>query len=116
MAKDLSRRDFFRRFIPGKQGKGNSEESFYESAAPFEVAGENSVAVIQGKYCLAYEDIPCTTCHDRCPVEGAIVVEDGLPMVEPAVCTGCRVCKEVCPAPSEAILMVPAKRSADPTD
>lgn len=116
MAEDLSRRDFFRRFLPGKKGESSGERSPYHDATPFDVVGENVVAVIQGKYCLAYEDIPCTKCSDRCPVEGAIVVEDSLPMVDTAICTGCRVCKEVCPAPSEAILMVPADRSANASD
>ena len=115
MAKNLSRRDFFKRFIPGRKEE-DTEVSWHGATAPFEVAGENTVAVIQGKYCLAYEDIPCSKCYDRCPVEGAIIVEDSLPMVDPEVCTGCRVCKEVCPAPSEAILMVPAKRSENPKD
>lgn len=106
--KDISRRDFFKRLFPGLNQDDSDEESIFGDAAPFDVVGENVVAVIQGKYCLAYEDIPCSKCYDRCPVEGAIVVEDGLPIIDTEICTGCRVCKEVCPASADAILMVKA--------
>ena len=109
MAEDLSRRDFFKRFLPGNQQESAAAESLYGNATPYGVVGENTVAVIQGKYCLAYEDIPCTKCFDICPVAGAIVMEDSLPMVDTAICTGCRMCKDVCPAPSEAIVMVKAQ-------
>jgi ferredoxin len=106
--KDISRREFFKRLFPGLNRDDAGEESIYGNATPFDVVGENVVAVIQGKYCLTYEDIPCSKCYDRCPIEGAIVVEDGLPIVDPEVCTGCRVCKEVCPESADAILMVKA--------
>lgn len=70
------------------------------------------VAVIAGRTCLPYQDLPCTVCSEQCPVTGAIVIEDGYPMVVPEVCTGCRVCHDVCPAPGNAILMIPRRPPA----
>ncbi len=58
--------------------------------------------------CLAHHHTTCTVCSERCPVPGAIVVVDGKPTVDENVCTGCGVCRYVCPAPENAILMMPA--------
>jgi ferredoxin-type protein NapG len=67
------------------------------------------VAVIAARSCLPYQGTPCTMCSDQCPVPGAIVFEDDLPMVVPETCTGCRICWDVCPAPVNAILMIPRR-------
>ncbi|MBK1827108.1 4Fe-4S binding protein [Haloferula rosea] len=40
---------------------------------------------------------------------GAIVTEQGKPRVVPDLCTGCRVCQMVCPAPKNAIFTVASK-------
>lgn len=64
------------------------------------------VAVIQGRHCLAYRSLFCSSCVERCPVDGAIEVRDGVPQVVAAVCTGCGDCQEVCPAPVNAVMMV----------
>ncbi|QDT05402.1 quinol dehydrogenase periplasmic component [Rubripirellula lacrimiformis] len=58
--------------------------------------------------CLAYHSTTCTVCSERCPVERAITVSDGKPSVNEDVCTGCGVCRYVCPAPENAILLMPA--------
>lgn len=58
--------------------------------------------------CLAHHSTTCTVCSERCPVESAIVVADGKPTVAEEVCTGCGVCRYVCPAPENAILLMPA--------
>ncbi len=63
------------------------------------------VAVIQGRHCLAYRELMCSTCFERCPEKGAIVVERGIPQVVTDRCTGCGDCQDVCPAPTNAILM-----------
>lgn len=65
----------------------------------------NQVAIIQGKYCLAYHGSYCSTCYERCPVPGAIEFDDAIPRVVLETCTGCGVCHEVCPAPENAILV-----------
>ncbi|WP_425398686.1 hypothetical protein [Aeoliella sp.] len=68
----------------------------------------SQVAVIQGRHCLAYRSLFCSTCVDRCAVEGAIEVNEGIPQVAASVCTGCGDCAAVCPAPQNAVLMIPA--------
>ncbi len=65
------------------------------------------IAVIAGRHCLAYQGTDCTICVDRCPVPGALVLEQGLPRVVPDLCTGCNVCHGVCPAPGQAVRLVP---------
>lgn len=58
--------------------------------------------------CLAHHNTLCTVCSERCPVEGAITVADGKPKINEDTCTGCGVCRYVCPAPENAILLMPA--------
>jgi MauM/NapG family ferredoxin protein len=58
--------------------------------------------------CLAHHRTTCTVCSERCPVDGAITVTDGKPIVNEEICTGCGVCRYVCPAPENAILLMPA--------
>lgn len=65
-------------------------------------------AQVTAHLCLAHHGTTCTVCSERCPVAGAIVVDDGKPTVEEDVCTGCGVCRFVCPAPENAILLMPA--------
>ena len=65
-------------------------------------------AIITAHLCLAHHGTTCTVCSERCPVQGAIVVECGKPTVNEQVCTGCGVCRYVCPAPDNAILLMPA--------
>lgn len=63
------------------------------------------VAVIQGRFCLAYRNLACSTCYERCPEPGAMRMDRGVPRVEPNACTGCGVCYDVCPAPRNAVLL-----------
>lgn len=65
---------------------------------PREVLG---VVRIREKDCLAHGSF-CTVCAERCPVEGAIVVELGRPRVDETRCNGCGICVGVCPAPVNA--------------
>ena len=65
-------------------------------------------AMITAHLCLAHHGTTCTVCSERCPVEGAISVAIGKPTVNEVVCTGCGVCRYVCPAPENAILLMPA--------
>jgi Na+-translocating ferredoxin:NAD+ oxidoreductase RNF subunit RnfB len=66
----------------------------------------SQVAVIQGRLCLAYRNLFCSTCVERCPVEGAIEVREGVPQVVASMCTGCGDCQAVCPAPGNAVRMI----------
>lgn len=65
------------------------------------------VAYIEKLACLAYTGSFCTVCAERCPVTNAIEVTAGKPSIHPHACTGCGVCASVCPAPSNAIVVMP---------
>lgn len=65
------------------------------------------VAWIQPMACLAHTGSFCTVCSERCPVLGAIDVMAGRPSIRADVCTGCGVCASVCPAPVNAIVVMP---------
>jgi len=44
-----------------------------------------------------YLCIRCKKCMDACKVEGAIVEEDGSPMIDPSRCVACEKCAKTCP-------------------
>jgi len=67
---------------------------------------DQKVAIIQGRFCLAYQRSFCTTCSEHCPEEGAIIIENAIPTVVADACTGCGICHDVCPAPRNAILII----------
>lgn len=73
-----------------------------------EAAPTEAVAVIQGRRCIALTSF-CAACVERCPVPGAMQVANGMPSVVPDVCTGCGICHAVCPAPTNAVLMLPRR-------
>lgn len=72
-----------------------------------DVAKMMGTAKITEHLCLAHHSTTCTVCSERCPVDGAIQVERGKPVIDEQVCTGCGVCRYVCPAPENAILLMP---------
>jgi len=76
--------------------------------APAAPQPRDVVAVIQGRQCVALTSF-CAACVERCPVPGAMVVTHGLPSVVPDVCTGCGICQKVCPAPTNAVLLLPRR-------
>lgn len=57
--------------------------------------------------CLAHQGSFCTTCSERCPVPGALLLDAGRPRIDASVCTGCGVCLHHCPAPQNAIAIQP---------
>ncbi len=65
------------------------------------------VAWIQTMACLAHTGSFCTVCSERCPVPEAIEVVAGKPRIREGTCTGCGVCAGVCPAPTNAIVVMP---------
>jgi ferredoxin-type protein NapG len=65
------------------------------------------VAMLQQHSCLAYNRSFCTVCAERCPEEGAIEVDKGKPRIVAQNCTGCGICHSVCPAPINAIMIMP---------
>jgi ferredoxin-type protein NapG len=64
-------------------------------------------AKIDSIACLAFRGTICTVCVERCPVEDAITMEAGRPKINADVCTACGVCLYVCPAPGNAIHLIP---------
>lgn len=108
----VSRRNLFSKFLrPLQAGSkkaasvvGNSvTEGAGAGASPLERT--NQVAVIQGRFCLAYQGSFCSVCYERCPVPNALQLNEGMPRVVLETCTGCGVCHEVCPAPQNAVLI-----------
>lgn len=66
-------------------------------------------ARINEETCLAHTGSFCTVCSEQCPVDGAIALDDNKrPTVVEQTCTGCGVCQYVCPAPHNAVLLMPA--------
>ncbi len=63
--------------------------------------------------CLNELGSPCSSCIEHCPVEGAIAWgrvsqhRTKTPVVSDQRCTGCGVCHFVCPAPVNAIAILP---------
>jgi len=99
----MTRRDFFSNMLPTRWAQRPTPEApvpeEHDPAVP-------TVAVIAGRHCLAYQGSFCSTCRERCPIDGAIAIERGLPRVNPTLCNGCRICHDLCPAPVNAILLV----------
>lgn len=59
------------------------------------------VAVVDKASCVAWSWSGCTLCHDRCPVEGAISLDNlGRPVVDEQLCNGCGLCENICPSAS----------------
>ena len=65
------------------------------------------IAKIDSIACLAFQGTICTVCVERCPVEDAITMEAGHPKIDSDICTACGVCLYVCPAPGNAIHLIP---------
>jgi len=57
--------------------------------------------------CLAHQGSFCTVCEEQCPVPGAITLSEGKPTIHAAACTGCGICHFACPAPTNAIAVMP---------
>jgi ferredoxin-type protein NapG len=73
-------------------------------------------AAVLAPQCLNRMGSTCSVCVQRCPVPGAIAMENGLPVVRDAACNGCGICHHVCPAPTPAILILAAlQRPARPS-
>lgn len=114
MSSRLSRRGLFSLFARSIRASDEGAKAVQalsgkaENSAPA-ADRQPRVAVIQGRFCLAYTSF-CTVCAERCPVPGAMKVEKGIPMVVPDACIGCGVCRDVCPAPTNAVLVLPRRR------
>jgi ferredoxin len=101
---------------PGLPAVTTTRVGLGEQRAPGRAAGHAVVIPEGGKVrvrahtCLALTGSFCSTCSERCPVPGAIVVEAGRPRVDEQVCTGCGVCVGLCPAPINGFDIVLPRR------
>jgi Na+-translocating ferredoxin:NAD+ oxidoreductase RNF subunit RnfB len=103
----ISRRDLFRSLF--RRNKETPDDlSPAELPAPFHAPADDvpQLALILDRFCLAWQGSFCSVCAERCPVPGAIVTRMGKPSVVPDLCTGCRICHDVCPAPKNAVFLV----------
>jgi Na+-translocating ferredoxin:NAD+ oxidoreductase RNF subunit RnfB len=109
MKAGLTRRDLFSwlaRPFQNEPHRSAREPAGRDAGAPREAVQQ--VAIIQGRHCLALTSF-CAACVERCPVSGAMQVINRMPMVVMDVCTGCGICHEVCPAPTNAVLLRPRR-------
>ncbi|HYO70348.1 MAG TPA: 4Fe-4S binding protein [Archangium sp.] len=102
---------------------GFSLEAFYSARAQSgEVTGRDlpvfslreglRTVRVRPQHCLAWQGSFCGTCSERCPVEGAIAVESGRPRVVEERCNGCGLCVQLCPAPINALELIPLRQKA----
>lgn len=57
--------------------------------------------------CLGSLGTSCSVCAEHCPVPGAIAFAAGIPTINASLCTGCGKCHYACPAPQNAIAILP---------
>ena len=119
MSSGFSRRGLFSLFARPLKATGDAAKTVGSTLGgkgptPAPASSVPMVAVIQGRHCTALEDY-CSLCVERCPEPGALHASQIIPMVVPEVCTGCGICQQVCPAPENAVLMLP-RRSPKKTD
>jgi ferredoxin len=106
----ISRRDLFRSLFR-RSTKAPDVSSPAETPEPFRAPADDApqLALILDRFCLAWQGSFCSVCVERCPEPGAILTEMGKPRVNPDLCTGCRICHDVCPAPKNAVFLVARK-------
>jgi len=109
----MTRRDFLSSMLPSRWGARPA--AIVPAHEPdSSTVDAPRVAVIAGRHCLAYQGSFCSTCRERCPIEGAIVIERGLPRVNADLCNGCGICHDLCPSPVNAVLLVAQASSLRP--
>ncbi len=58
--------------------------------------------------CIAYYNTPCDACHQVCPVDQAIQIDNhGHPRLDRYLCNGCGDCLKVCPTQPSSLIMAP---------
>ena len=64
-------------------------------------------AWVQALDCLGALGTTCSVCQEHCPVDLAIVYAAGIPRIDTSLCVGCGKCHYACPAPNNAIAILP---------
>lgn len=66
------------------------------------------VAIVARGRCLPWtEEMPCIICHERCPIVGAIRLDEHKRPSVTSACTGCGMCEYYCPTEPAAIRIRP---------
>lgn len=79
------------------------EPDVLRSALPRRIAMANLLTY----NCIPWQGGFCSVCSEHCPEPGALTTEGGKPVIHNDICTGCGVCHHVCPAPANAIAIMP---------
>lgn len=106
MASEFSRRKLFTFLARARKDGEETHPGTDATPEPPPVPTGPKLAIIQGRHCTAPDDY-CALCVERCPEPGAMTAHDIIPMVVAELCTGCGVCQQVCPAPTNAVLLIP---------
>jgi ferredoxin-type protein NapG len=72
-------------------------------------------AWIQAHDCLNALGSTCRTCQEQCPIEGAVTFVGSMPKISTNLCVGCGICHYACPAPQNAIAILPNANRRTPT-
>lgn len=58
-------------------------------------------------FCIASRGGTCLVCAEVCPIPGAIIPKERIPIFYPNKCIGCGRCVYACPADPKALILVP---------
>ncbi len=62
---------------------------------------------IDPQHCLPYAGPECGACGSACPIPGALQWTGPRPQVNEQLCSGCALCREVCPTQPKAVRVKP---------
>ena len=62
---------------------------------------------IDRQHCLPYAGPECGACAAACPITGALQWQGPKPTINAEVCSGCALCREVCPTHPNAVVVQP---------
>ena len=82
----------------------------------FEAPLQMGLAEINEEQCFAFQGKQCSECVTHCPVDGAISLLHGKPLVNADSCTGCGMCVYVCPSEPQTISLAPSLGSDPVSD
>lgn len=66
-----------------------------------------AAAQVAASRCLPYAGPECGACADTCPVPGALSWNGTRPVIDPALCSGCGICRQACITEPKAIVIQP---------
>jgi ferredoxin len=113
----LSRKDFLRQSffslgdnllkagetVRKMQGSLHPPDRVEPEAEP--APGEHMVAQADNGHCLA-RSCGCFSCLERCEVQAITLVMGQGISIDPALCTGCGACRDICPITPKGVALV----------